>query len=159
MWLEYSYAFPKNSTASGSRRECSSNGGQWRDKGTHISTTKVSFSTNFYVPVSDHGGVVRLASFPGSSPAFCRILYKSGERAWKISSCARCRTMHGFGNRIIAHTFVNRCQFNRAGDMLTVSALDAAQHDSKESTTHFLQLTRRHYGNHEQMLTQWVSEA
>ena len=27
-----------------------------------------------------------VASFPGSYPAFCRILYKNGERAWKISS-------------------------------------------------------------------------
>ena len=40
-------AFPKNGTAPGSRRERSSNGIQQRDKSAHISTTKVSFSTNF----------------------------------------------------------------------------------------------------------------
>ena len=45
MWSESSCAFPKNGTATGSRRERSSNGGQRRDKSVHISTTKVSFST------------------------------------------------------------------------------------------------------------------
>ena len=48
----------------------------------------------------------QLASFPGSSQAFCRILYKK-RGAWTIWSCARWRTMrgfmHSFGNRIIAH--------------------------------------------------------
>ena len=37
--------FPKNGTATGSRRERSSNGGRRRDKSVHISTTKASFST------------------------------------------------------------------------------------------------------------------
>ena len=41
---ESSCAFPKGCTATGSRRERSSNGGQRRDKSVHISTTKVSFS-------------------------------------------------------------------------------------------------------------------
>ena len=41
--------------------------------------------------------------------------------------------MRCFGNRIIAHAFVNRCQLSRAGDLSTVSALNAAQHDSEES--------------------------
>ena len=36
---------PKNGTATGSRRERSSNGGRRRDKSVHISATKVSFST------------------------------------------------------------------------------------------------------------------
>ena len=45
VWSESSRAFPKNGTATGSRRERSSNGGRRRDKSTHISTTKVSFST------------------------------------------------------------------------------------------------------------------
>ena len=38
---------PENGTATGSRRERSSNGGQRRDESAHISATKVSFSTNF----------------------------------------------------------------------------------------------------------------
>ena len=67
---------------------------------------------------------VTLASFPDSPPAFCT---RNGERAWKISSHARWRwrTTHdfkrGFGNRIIAQAYVNRCDFNRAGDLFMLS--------------------------------------
>ena len=49
--------------------------------------------------------------------------------------------MHGF---IIAHAFLNRWQFNRAGDLLIVSALDAAQLDGKEIHNKQLRHVPRH---------------
>ena len=75
---------------------------------------------------------LEVASFPCSSPAFCRILYQKKNGVDDL-------IMHGFmcglGKWIITHTHHLRA-FNFAKDrvaFLIVTALDAAQDDRKES--------------------------
>ena len=68
-----------------------------------------------------------LALFPGSSPAFCRI-HKTGREP------GRSDNMHDDLLCVVLCMVFELCprELNRAG-CLTVTALQAAQHDSKET--------------------------
>ena len=88
MWSESSCAFPKNGTATGSRRERSSNGGHGETKAL-ISSPPGEFQHNYFdfvsVHHSDHDGVVRI--FVGHSEVVKRYLHYYAAQFFLYQEC------------------------------------------------------------------------